>query len=345
MIIISNEELIAAGCFDIPSGIKVTEETLKLYTQGDVLFPDKISQIFNQDEQTRINCLPATIRSQKISGMKWVAVFPPNPERYNLPNLNAVILLSEIESGYPIAFMDGTLCSNLRTASVSAVAAKYLARRDSEIIGFLGVGEQAKMHLLTLNHVLPNLKICKIASRNPQSEKIFIEQMSQLVPKLHFIACDSNYEKAASDSDIIVTAISGQVPLLKAEWIKEGAYYNHVGGWEDDYKVPFIMDKIVCDDWNSVKHRTQTLSRLYKMGKLKDEDIYADLHEIVSSRKKGRENEFERIYFNPVGLSYIDISLAWSFYKRIQNRAIKPSELKISQESFFQNLNKNSITL
>lgn len=334
MKIISHNSQIEAGCFDIKLGIDAAEEALKLFHNGDVIFPDKVSQIFSQEEQTRINCLPATIRSKNVCGMKWVAVFPPNPTRYNCPNLNASILLSEITTGYPIAFMDGTLCSDIRTAAVSAVAAKYLARINSEVIGFLGSGEQAKMHLLTLAHVLPDLKVCKVASRNTASEIKFVEQMSRLLPEMRFEACGSDYERAARNSDVVVTAISAQLPLLKAEWLKEGVYYNHVGGWEDDYKVPKVVDKIVCDDWNSVKHRTQTISRLYQAGELKDEDIYADLHQIVAGELPGRVSEFEKIYFNPVGLSYVDVNLAKAFYDRTVELGELP-EMDFVKESVF----------
>lgn len=316
MLVLSHNDLLKAGCFNVPIALSVVEDTFWKYSKGEILFPDKVSQILCQETQERINCLPATILSEKVCGMKWVAVFPPNPIKHHLPNLNATILLSEIETGYPIAVMDGTLCSDLRTASISAVAAKFLARKNSQTIGFIGAGEQAKMHLLTMKHILPSLRVCKVASRRTESEERFIHQMAELLPDMEFIACDSEYKKAASDSDIVITAISAQLPLLQSEWLGDGVFYCHVGGWEDDYSVPLSVDKIVTDDWHSVKHRTQTISRLYQMGKLKDEDIYADLYEIVVGKKAGRTSEKEKIYFNGVGLSYVDIALAYRFYEK-----------------------------
>lgn len=344
MKIISHQQQVAAGCFDLGLGIETAEKALRLFHNGDVIFPDKVSQIFSQEEQTRINCLPATIRSMNVCGMKWVAVFPPNPTRHGCPNLNASVLLSEITTGYPICFMDATLCSDLRTAAVSAVAARYLARKDSEVIGFIGSGEQAKMHLLAMVHVLPGLKLCKVASRNPASENNFVEQMSRLLPDMEFEACGGNYERAATDSDVVVTAISAQLPLLKARWLKPGVYYNHVGGWEDEYEVPKLADKIVCDDWNSVKHRTQTISRLYQAGELDDSDIYADLHQIVAGEKPGRESESEIIYFNPVGLSFVDVALSKAFYDRVSTFGDEVPELNFVKTSIF-NINPSLISL
>ena len=77
------------------------------------------------------------------------------------------------------------------------------------------------------------------------------------------------------------------------------------------------QSKIICDDWNVVKHRTQTISRMYKEGLLKDSDIYGNLYEIVNNLKKGRETNDEFIYFNAVGLSYVDINLAIDMYKKV----------------------------
>ncbi|MBQ4518405.1 MAG: ornithine cyclodeaminase family protein [Clostridia bacterium] len=295
--------------------IEVTENALRDYNNGDILYPEKISQIFNEQTQDRINCLPATLLKEKICGMKWVSVFPDNPIRFGCTNVSAVIVLSEIEKGYPIAFLEGTMCSALRTAAISTVAAKYLAPSTVETIGFIGSGEQAKMHFMAMKSMFKSIKICKVASRKSESEKKFVKELSNFYPDVKFELCNTDYEKATINTDIIVTAISGQTPLLKAEWIKKGCLYCHVGGWEDEYEVALKADKIVCDHWESVKHRTQTISRLYKTGKLSDEDIYSDLDKIVSGQIVGREHDHEFIYFNAVGLSYVDVALGYKMYQ------------------------------
>lgn len=317
----SQEDLIKAGCFNLKMAVSVTKKALVDNQQGKILFPDKIVQIFDKETQSRINCLPATLLNEKICGMKWVSVFPQNPVKFGKQNLTAVILLSEIETGFPIAVMDGTLCSNMRVGAVGAVAAEYLAKEDSETIGFIGAGEQARMHLLAMKSVRPALKICKVASKFEAEEEKFIYDMSKVIPDMEFKKCSTNLADAIIDSDIIVTATSAQAPLLKAEWIKEGVFYSHIGGWEDEYAVAKKASKIVCDEWNAVKHRTQTLSRMYRDKELSDTDIYADLHELVMNKKPGRENDKEFIYFNAVGLSYIDISIAYEMYKTVSGKS------------------------
>jgi len=338
--LITQHDLLEAGCFNISEAIAITEDALKKHSDGRVVFPDKTSVIFDEKSQNRINCLPAGIIDENVYGMKWVSVFPENPHKYQLQNVVAVILLSELKNGFPIAFMEGTLCSNLRTAAVSAVAAKYLANIYSEVIGFIGAGDQAKTHLMTLLAVLPNINICRVSSRTIESEKKFIQQMKVFYPKIKFVSCGGIYQRAAESADIIVTAISGQEKILQADWISKGTFYCHVGGLEDDFLVSKKADKIVCDDWNVVKHRTQTISQMYKAGILFDSDIYANLEEIVTRKKKGRETMEEFIYFNAVGLSYVDVMLANEMYKKVISKNLGTS-VKLQDKSMFDvNLSK-----
>ncbi len=331
----SQEDLLAAGCLDIRMAMDAAAEALAAFDTGDVLFPEKIVQIFNDETQERINCLPATFKSQRICGVKWVSVFPPNPVKHGLQNLSAVMILSEIEHGFPIAFMEGTLCSNIRVGTMGALAAKHLARQDSEVIGFIGAGEQAKMHLIAMKTALPSLKTCRVGAKLPEEETQFVQEMSALIPELEFVAADSDLERAMDGADIIVTATSAQAPLLKAKWMKPGAFYSHIGGWEDEYDVARQCDKIVCDDWETVKHRTQTLSRMYKEGALTDDDLHANLVDLVQGRKPGRESDDERIYFNAVGLAYVDVGIAIAMYHRGLESGLG-QDLQIQHEMIFE---------
>ncbi len=334
----SQEDLLRAGCLDLRMAMEAAENAMTAFEAGDVLFPEKIVQIFNQDTQERINCLPATFLPEKICGVKWVSVFPPNPVKHGLQNLSAVIILSEIETGFPIAFMEGTLCSNMRVGAMGGIAAKHLSLEESEVIGFIGAGEQAKMHLIAMKSVRPALKECRIGAKTEQEEAQFIREMSPLMPEMEFVAAGTDLQQATDGADIIVTATSAQAPLLKAAWMKPGAFYSHVGGWEDEYAVAKQCDKIVTDDWETVKHRTQTLSRMYQDGELLDSEIHADLVELVAGRKPGRESAAERTYFNAVGLAYTDVGIAYAMYRRAME-AGAGRELTIQDSMIFEHEN------
>jgi ornithine cyclodeaminase/alanine dehydrogenase-like protein (mu-crystallin family) len=335
---LSQEDLLDAGCFDLRMAIEVAEKTMLAFEDHRILFPEKIVQIFDPVSQDRINCLPATLLDEKICGAKWVSVFPRNPKRFDVQNLSAVFILSEIEKGFPVAVMVGTLASNMRVAAMGGIAAKHLARKDSNIIGFIGAGEQAKMHLLAMKVVRPSLKECRVSAKTAGEEEQFISQLSPLIPDMTFIGTNTVARDAMQDTDILVTATSAQAPLLKAEWMKPGAFYSHIGGWEDEYAVAQQCDKIVCDDWETVTHRSQTLSRMYAEGLLSHNDIHADLHELVSSHKPGRESDDERIYFNAVGLSYVDVAIAQAMFKRAQSAHIG-QELNLQETMVFEHHN------
>ena len=169
-----------------------------------------------------------------------------------------------------------------------------------------------------LKHLFPTINTCNVASRKHTTEVDFINELSQSIKDVSFVDCYGDYSKAVENADIIVTAISAQAPLLKANAINKGCLYIHVGGWEDEYAVAQKASKIVCDDWEASKHRSQTISRMYKEGLLKDSDIYANLSEIIQGVKLGRENDEEIIYFNSVGLSFIDLNFANEIYKQAQ---------------------------
>jgi ornithine cyclodeaminase/alanine dehydrogenase-like protein (mu-crystallin family) len=331
----SQEDLLGAGCLDIRMAMDAAEQAIRSFHADDVIFPEKIVQIFDESTQERINCLPATFKSEKICGVKWVSVFPPNPVKYGLQNLSAVVILSEIEHGFPIAFMEGTLCSNMRVGAMGALAARHLAREDSTSIGFIGAGEQAKMHLIAMKTAIPSLQQCRVAAKELHEEEEFLRQMGPILPDLEISAMHSDLEAATSGADIIVTATSAQAPLLKAAWMKPGAFYSHIGGWEDEYAVAKQCDKIVCDDWETVKHRTQTLSRMYKDGELTDNEVYADLSEVILGNRPGRERADERIYFNAVGLAYVDVAIAYAMFQRAQAAGMG-QDLKIQHEMIFE---------
>jgi N-[(2S)-2-amino-2-carboxyethyl]-L-glutamate dehydrogenase len=331
----SQEDLLGAGCLDMRMAMEAARQAILSFEAGDVLFPEKIVQIFNDETQERINCLPATFKSKKICGVKWVSVFPPNPTKYGVQNLSAVIILSEIERGFPVAFMEGTLCSNVRVGAMGGLAASYLARQDAETIGFIGAGEQAKMHLIAMKTAVPSLRRCLVGAKEVHEEEQFVREMSPIIPDMDIRGTGTDLAAATSNADIVVTATSAQAPLLKAAWMKPGAFYSHIGGWEDEYAVAKNCQKIVCDDWETVKHRTQTLSRMYKDGELLDSDVYGNLSDLVAGRKPGRESAEERIYFNAVGLAYVDVAIACAMYERAKSAGMG-QDLKIQHEMIFE---------
>lgn len=320
-LLLSSKDQIEIMNPNLSDAISIIEDAFQKKQNGEILLPDKISVVFDEKTQNRINCMPGALLGDKLYGVKWVAVFPNNPQD-GFSNVTGTMILSELEHGHTLSVMDAGYLTALRTAAMGATAAKYLAREDSETVGFIGAGQQARRHLDMLTIVRPSLKKCFVSSFPDGSVEHFIEEETVLHPNIEFINCQNNYESAVNKADIIVTAISGQEPILKADWIKKGAFYIHVAGWEDEYAVPLKASKIVCDDWECIKHRTQTISRMYKEGLLSDDKVYGNLDEIISGKKQARETEDEFIYFCSVGLAYIDVSFAQYIYEEAVKKQI-----------------------
>lgn len=304
-----NNEQLAKAAFssDFDALINCLEAGFRAYGQGKVILPEKSSQILDDLTQSRINCMPCTVPALGYSGVKLVSVFPNNVLQ-GKSNVSGLILLLSAEDGSPIAVFDAGFITALRTALVGGLAARYLAVDEPRTIGLLGAGEEAFMHMVVMAKLFPTLRECKVASRSESSEQRFRIAASEFMPCVGVRCCESDYKAASEHSDIIVTAISGQSPILKADWIEPGVFYCHVGGIEDEYDVALKADKIVCDSWEDLKHRgSPTIAHMYQEGLLTDESIYAELAELSQGAKPGRESLSEFIYFNSIGLAFTDI--------------------------------------
>lgn len=118
---LSQEDLLESGCLDFELAIDAAESALLAHRDGDVIFPEKVVQIFDEEIQARINCLPATLRNENVCGVKWVSVFPSNVPDFGLQNLTALFILSETEKGFPLAVLEGTLASNVRVGAMGGL--------------------------------------------------------------------------------------------------------------------------------------------------------------------------------------------------------------------------------
>src|SRR5690606_17305769 len=123
----------------------------------------------SESTRGRINSMPASIGGDFNSvGIKWISSSPQNPDKYNLPRATGVIILNDYETLLPKCIMDGMLLSAMRTGANSGVAARYLAKKDSQVIGLVGAGVQNRTQLQAIHHVMKDLKHVKIADLNKE---------------------------------------------------------------------------------------------------------------------------------------------------------------------------------
>lgn len=319
-LLLDRSELHEAWGGDVDGVVNAVEGAFRAYATGQVILPEKASQVFDQETQDRINCMPSTVRTLGFAGVKWVSVFPENPARRGLRNVGGIMVLSSMEDGRTVSVMDASMLTAIRTAAVDALAARYLAKRDTKVLALVGTGEQAAYHARLLAPVGSGITV-RVSGRTGEHADLLAETLQS--EGLSAVSFGSDMRGAVSGADIIVTAISGQAPVLKADWVTGGGLYCHVGGWEDEYAVPQKADLIVCDNWHALKHRgSPTIARMYEHGLLTDDDVYADLPEIVTGEKPGRSDEDQLIYFNAIGLSFVDVSVAAWLLDRAEDKGL-----------------------
>jgi alanine dehydrogenase len=304
---------------DMSSDMQVVERAFKQHGLGKVQMPPK-SYLYYTAYNGDLRTMPAYLEDENITGVKIVNVHPGNPNQ-GLPTVMALIVLISPETGAPIAIMDGTYLTDIRTGAAGGIAAKYLARKDSKVIGLVGTGNQARTQLEALCKVF-DPEIVKITSRTKESSERFIQEMANITP------CEICYEESIEkvcDCDILVTTTPSRKPIVKAQWINEGTHINAIGadavGKEELDPELLIRSKVIVDDVVQALHSGEVnvpLSKNY----ISENDIHAELGEVIVGLKPGRTSEDEITIFDSTGLAIQDIASAHLVYERAVSKGL-----------------------
>ena len=263
-----------------------------------------------------IHAMPAYIPSLESAGMKWVSGYPEN-QRKNLPYINGLIVLNDPETGVPICVMDCIWITAQRTGAATAVAAKYLARKDSSSVGIVACGVQGKSNLEALC-CLFNIKKVKAYDIYPDIAQRFAKEMGNLL-KLEIEPVEKP-EEAVKNLDIVVTSgpiLKNPIPRIEAGWLAEGAFASAVDF--DSYWQGAALaeaDKLATDDLKQMDYYRQE-------GYFRSTpEPYADLGEIVAGKKPGRQTDEERTISINLGLALDDMATAILVYNKAKENGI-----------------------
>ncbi len=302
--------------FSIGEALKAVEYAFELGAKGEVIAPPKLYLNLPQ-YQGDFRAMPAYIDG--MAGVKWVCTYPNNLRR-NLPSVMATIILCDPKTGYPLAIMDGTYITSLRTGAAGGVAVKYLAKRDSSIIGMIGAGVQARTQLLAISEVLPRIEEVKVFDLRKDTSLKYAEEMGI---ELNMNIRPVGSIEEATEADIVVTTTPSREPIIKRHYIKPGTHINAIGA---DAKGKQELDadlltsaKVVVDDTEQASHSGEINVPLSK-GLIKVEEIYGTLGEVVAGMKKGRENDEEITIFDSTGLAIQDIICAKLIYQKASGK-------------------------
>ena len=296
---------------------KTVEKAFKAYGMGQADMPAKSYLYFEKGD---LRAMPAYIHGQgfDIAGIKSVNVHPQNG-RYSLPTVMAVIILTDPKTGFPLAVLDGTYLTGMRTGAAGALAAKLLSKKNAEIAGFVGCGVQARTQLACTMEVR-ELKTIKVWQRSPEDK--FAGQFcnwAQSAWKLETII-SHDIDEVTTNVDILFTTTPSRKPLINK--VSPGAHINAIGadakGKQEISPEVLKRAKVVIDDWTQALHSGELNVPLQKK-QLTEKDIYAELGEITAGKKKGRQSDEEITLFDSTGLAIQDVSCAYTVYKKIKN--------------------------
>ena len=280
--------------------------------------PAKNYLYFNQNSDKSpgdLRIMPCSVIGS-VAGVKSVNVHPDNPQKFNLPTVMAVIELVDPDNGYPLAIMDGTSVTNMRTGAAAGVATRYLARKDSERAGFVGAGVQALLSFLALNEVM-ELSEVKITSINHSQS----EEMASIIRKGYGIDAEAVLETkdAVVGMDVVTTTTPTRTPVVLSKWLQEGTHINAMGadapGKQEIETEALLRTKIVIDDWEQASHSGE-INVPISQGVLNRKDIHAKIGEIITDKKPSRLNSDEITIFDSTGLAVQDIATAWKIYEK-----------------------------
>jgi ornithine cyclodeaminase/alanine dehydrogenase len=292
--------------------IELVERVFVEKAEGRVEMPPKPG--IHPEPDSFIHAMPAYVPALDAAAVKWVSGYPRNPGR-GLPYITGVLILNDPATGVPIAFMDATWITAMRTAAASAVAAKYLANPNPRALAIIGCGVQGRSHIEAMAVEFPSLATIKAYDISAENLDACIGEMSEKYPNLNFERCGSARE-AVDDADMIVTAGPIKMtpePGIEPGWVKPGAFAAPVDFdtyWHRDALAEF--DKILTDDIPQFRFYQEA-------GYFADfPGLYADLSDVVSQNHAGalpgRTDGEERIMAMHLGLAMEDAVVARKLY-------------------------------
>ncbi len=260
--------------------------------------------------------MPAYLEESEDLEVKIVSVFPRNLEM-GLPTITALVVVNDARTGAPLAVMDGTYLTALRTGAASGAATDLLAREDTKVAAIFGAGAQGRTQLLAVCEVR-EIERAWVYDVNAKAAEDYVQEMRSKVPCELRIA--SSPAEAVREADVICTATTSKTPVFADSDLKPGVHINAIGAFTPEMQeIPAETVKrarIVVGSREGCLAEAGDIIIPLRQGLITEEDIHAELGEIVAGRKKGRESETEITLFKSVGNAVQDASVAGQVLRR-----------------------------
>ncbi len=303
--------------------VEAVESAFRQKGLGRVQMPAKI-YLYYRKYGGDLRAMPSFLEDLDISAVKIVNVHPKNPANNGLPTVMAVITLIDPSTGAPLAIMGGTTITDMRTGSAGGVAAKYLARKDSKVVGLVGAGAQARTQLMALLEVYKSLEEVRVWSRTEETKKKFVAETQQAYRNVIRVVPAASVRDAVEEADIVVTTTPSRKPLVMNDMVSAGMHVTCIGadavGKEELDPAILKRAKIVVDDWAQASHSGEINVPLSR-GLIAKDDVWAEIGEIVAGLKPGRQRQDEITVFTSTGLAVQDaVTAKIAYSKAVANK-------------------------
>jgi ornithine cyclodeaminase/alanine dehydrogenase-like protein (mu-crystallin family) len=310
-------EAVGLGVAEI---VALVELALGAHGRGEVAIAPTTSLMPAPD--TYLRAMAAHVPAVGAVGLKWLISAAHNPAR-GLPLTGGLLLLADPETAMPRAIMDAAWITALRSAAVTAVAAKYLARPDAATVAIVGAGVQGRAHLLTLPVVLPALRLARVYDLRPDATAACLAELAPRVP--YALEAAPSAAAAIRGADVVVTAtavLADPHPFVEADWLAPGGLGAPLEldcAWQP--AALFAADKFVTDSYPQLARMAEGAyqARNFPQGL---PPLHAELGQVVCGARPGRESPAERIVALNAGLPIHDVTVGQRVYEQARARGV-----------------------
>ena len=293
------------------------ETSLATQGRGEAVIEPRMHLVPDASYPGHFNVLRGALKAPiDRAGVKVISDFYYNYKE-NLPSEVGFLLLFNPKNGLPLAILDGSHLTDMRTGAVTAVGAKYLAPKKSKILGHVGARGTAYWNVRLMDRLF-HFEEIRVHSRRPESRNAFRDRLEKDLGKKVIVTED--WESCVRGADIVVEAsrLTKPEPMLKTEWIKKGALVMPYGTMSAvELSLTDIMDKLLMDDFGQARAgKFGALRQHVDAGKLSEKTLHAELGQVVAGLKPGREREDETILLWHRGLSLSDVALGHAMVEK-----------------------------
>lgn len=299
--------------------LEAVEHAFRSMAEGTAAMPAKV-YLDLPEHAGDFRAMPAKLG--EVAGLKWVNSHPENPKRHGLPSVLGLYVLSDPATALPLAVMDGTSLTALRTGAAAGVASKHLARSDAKTLGLVGAGVQALQFLNAHRELFPGIEV-RVADKDGERASRFAAE--------HGVVLASTEE--AADSDIVCIATPSRSPVITARMVKAGAHINAMGadapGKQELDGALLVSARVFVDDMEQATHSGEVNVPLHR-GEFAREQIAGVIGDVIIGRTTGRRDSDQITVFDSTGLAVQDLALAARIYESAGDRGIEADIVGVS---------------